>query len=300
MNYTRTQSLPPTLNTRLNEAGDRHISEVRMPIHQNCAKGKKDFQPKSSTDQPTPSVDMPFMTRLERDWEGLQLLSYDPTASSQTVQSSEIVRSFEQLGNIIEMKIADCLVPIEDDDNLQAALNSAENLLRIGTNRGWSPRSSAGCFCFCGHCVAARPKESRQVILERAARERPFKGRPSSIHRILAGYGRNDYQLGGQNAVSRTVDGASRCEYCKVKKIQCIIVDRDNFWRRNQCVACVKRKGKCSLDIAIKKTKRPRRREVLISAMDHTSADSPPSLLEDLVAAANSSPASPNAGAAPG
>ena len=206
-------------------------------------------------DQAALAAGLPVGIRLEPDSDGVWSFGCNSITGSETPPSPEIFRSPEQSCNSIEEKITDGFTGTHTEDNSRASSNDTENFVENTKNTGCSPHSSVECSCSCScrYCVAPRPKEPRHVILERAAREQLFKGKPSSMPRLLAGYGRNDYQLGGQSAVSRVVNGESRCEYCKIKKRKCIIVDRDAFWRRSQCVVCMERKGKCSLEIAIRK-----------------------------------------------
>ena len=236
------------------------ISKTWRSVRQDFAKAKIDLKSKLAMDQPAVSVGIPFEIRFERDSEGLRLFCCGPIIIPiETAPSPEILHSLEKLGSIFETKITDCLTRTEEEDDVWVSPNNLDDLMSGVKNKGCSPRLSAECSCSYQHCVVARPKEPQQVTLERVTKELLFKGRPSSIPRLLAAYGRKDLQLGGQSAVSRIVDGESRCEYCKTKKMQCIIVDRDGFWKRNQCVACAQRKGKCSLEIATRKIERRKR-----------------------------------------
>lgn len=255
MSPKRAQSLPPRLEIRSNQARDCRIAKPWKSLFQGGAAGRKNLSPKPVIEQPTVLAGSPLTIRFQIGPDGSLALCGDPLSGGQ-IRSSIIVDSLEQLGNIIEAKIRGCLPRTEEEDHILALPTNTGNFVNNARSTERSPHSFAECSCSCHHCLAARPTEPRQIILDRAARDRPYKGKPSSMPRLLAGYGRKEYQLRGQSAVSRIVDGESRCEYCKIKKTKCIIVDRDEFWKRNQCVACVQRKGKCSLELAIRKADR--------------------------------------------
>ena len=258
MGPKRAQSLPPRLNLRSRKVRDCCISKTWRPI-KDFASAKNQLRCKLAMDQVAIAAGLPLGIRLEPDLDGVWISLYDSTVGSEMPPSPEIFPSVEQSCKPIETNITDGSIGTQAEDSSRASSNSAEDFVENTKNSGCSPPSSVQCSLSCHHCLAARAKEPRHVVLERAARERPFKGKPSSMPRLLAGYGRNDYQLGGKSAISRIVVGESRCEYCKTKKKKCIIVDRDAFWKRSQCVACVQRKGKCSLETAIRKTEPPKR-----------------------------------------
>lgn len=89
----------------------------------------------------------------------------------------------------------------------------------------------------------------RRAILDQACKDRPLgNGKPLPLNRLLAGYGRGEYPLGGQIAISHQLDDGSRCNQCQALQRGCIRVDGDKFWTRSQCVLCVERKTPCSLD----------------------------------------------------
>lgn len=49
-------------------------------------------------------------------------------------------------------------------------------------------------------------------------------------NRILAGYGRREFSLVGQLAVSHEVDEEPRCKKCQMANEACVTVEQDRFW----------------------------------------------------------------------
>ena len=91
----------------------------------------------------------------------------------------------------------------------------------------------------------------RRDILREAARKHSTSkdGKPLTEQKLLSLYGHQKIQLGDQTAVTREVDPEDACDECKFLKPsrRCVLVERDRFWKRGQCVECVQRKTACSL-----------------------------------------------------
>ena len=97
--------------------------------------------------------------------------------------------------------------------------------------------------------ISCEERTERKATLEQAAKDRPISNwnlRP--VNRLLAGYGRGEYPLGGQMALNSKIDDESRCNECKYQQWECRWVKRNIYWNRNQCVRCAERKTACSRD----------------------------------------------------
>lgn len=224
--------------------------KLDTPAWPTCIEVKDDSHPQIFSDQCPTVADSPHLVQ-----DPLLPFSPSPTVHQSSL-SPQCLDSFQQFVGFLETEILGCVVPSERRKKLRTVLECAETLASIGGEKGWIPQLSTDCSFPCQHCCIARPKEPRQVILDRAAKERIVKGKPSSMSRLLAGYGRKEYPLGGQLATTSVLEGDSRCDSCKAKNTPCVIVERDKSWKRNQCVVCVQRKRKCSLDTARQKRER--------------------------------------------
>ena len=258
MGSKRARSLPPRLEIHSRKVGDCYISKIWRPTCRDFASAKNQLRCKLAIDQIAIAAGLPWGIGKGPNSDGVSMLCWDSIAGSQISPSPKITPSLEERFNSIETQTMDVPNAIEVDDSSRASSISAEASVEDTKTSGWSHPSSVECSLSCYHCHAAKPKESRRVVLEQEARKRPHKGKPSSMSRLLAGYGRNDFKIGGKSAISRVMVGESRCEHCKAKKLKCVEVKKDPIWNRNQCVACVQRKGKCSLETAVRRTAWPK------------------------------------------
>ena len=141
---------------------------------------------------------------------------------------------------------------------IRPLLEAANGLGRLGVVRGVVPCEAPGCSAPCKHGMVGvlRPRREEQAlcreIINRTARDlsKSKTGKPLSTAKVLAAYGRNEIDLGGQKATSSRKDEESACEECKRYGKVCLIVTIDRFWKRKQCVECTQLKKSCSIDRA--------------------------------------------------
>ena len=67
-----------------------------------------------------------------------------------------------------------------------------------------------------------REQAELKAIVEQAAKDRRVtNGRLLLMNRLLAGYGRGEYPLGGQTALNSKMNDESRCNECKYQQWEC-------------------------------------------------------------------------------
>ena len=92
----------------------------------------------------------------------------------------------------------------------------------FGMREGYIPRTKTSCpyhGSAMTHPSRAEAAE-REAILDQACKDRPLgNGKSLPLNRLLADYGREEFPIGGQRAVSHKLDHASRCEQCRALQL---------------------------------------------------------------------------------
>ena len=130
MNHRRTQSIPPNLI-----GGYRVYKKQRFPF-QDRAKGRNDIVMERPMAQVLIPVSTPSASCADRTPESSRRPFHDFVSPGQATLSPEILLFLKRFYKMVETKITDCVTPPKDDDSIRAALNSAENLLRICIRKG--------------------------------------------------------------------------------------------------------------------------------------------------------------------
>lgn len=200
------------------------------------------------SDHVDPSREVSSLLLSDTSFNGAAPSVSEPVSQNGKDSSPETLSSFD-IANVMNAPI-----PRETDTVFRPLFENAERIVRIGIHAGWNPSICIPCSCSSKHHPPAHhlnrtEAAERKAILDQACKNRPLgSGKPLPLNRLLAGYGRQEYPLGDQMAVSHKLDDSTRCEQCRALQMQCVFVDEDRFWNRGQCVLCVQRKTPCSLD----------------------------------------------------
>lgn len=192
--------------------------------------------------------------------------SLDTSRNSKTSNGSRLnadpVSSFGQAFQYLQTTLTHFFNDRNTDQDGQSLFEAADAVARIGEDRGLLSAPASQCTCSpkheCGPASRSKREEQaiRKGILERAAKEHS-KGKVWTQHRVLAAYGRQEIELDGQKATIEDMGRHSWCTECEGGRRHCILVEKDRFWSRGQCVECVQRKISCSLDKFGSKRKKP-------------------------------------------
>lgn len=188
-------------------------------------------------------------------------------ASSGSSPNPDSLLSLTQALHCLGAALTDCPNNPTTYQDMRSALEAAEAVVGIGREKGWLPRPPVECTCSQKHECGPAPRSKREEqairkgILDRAAKEHSDSrnGKFWTQQRTLAAYGRQEIELDGQKATIQDMGRESWCTECEAGRRHCILVEKDRFWHRGQCVECVQRKTSCSLDKFGAKRERPER-----------------------------------------
>ena len=182
-----------------------------------------------------------------------------PAPSSRRSYVSEVMFSFMYTSSFIKANITDFSSFAEPAEGIRAIFETSKELYEIGVREGWIACAGPECSCARKQSSSSEARTRREDLAQRKAilaevtKSQPLRnGKLPPLNKILASYGRQEHPIGGQMAISNRLDESSMCEQCRTLKLDCIVVKRDRWWNRSQCVSCVQRKTSCSLDVMYK------------------------------------------------
>lgn len=178
-----------------------------------------------------------------------QLGSDSQRTMTQLVSDSQ--RTVARLVSDSQRTLAELLSDLNRGRGEKPMYEEISALARVKGDRVLHPAATfLQCRCSPRHkCVSTTREQQaiRKRVLEQAAKDHST-GKTWTTEHVLAAYGSHEIKLDGQEAVTADIGRDSWCTECQKRCTQCIWVERDRFWNRNQCVACVRRKVSCSLD----------------------------------------------------
>ena len=204
MSPHRSQSLPPKFDIRHRTpvVRDDCISKATMRFtRKNRARTKNRFRFKLPID-PTTGIDihLPLRARLEPEPDGLWLSVCNSTTATSISPSLERWTTAEPYCDSIERGIPEGFVGCDVENNPRVSSDSTEGSVGRRTNNAiFNPTMPDECSLSYHHCYLSTTKSPRYDILSRELQGRVHNGKPFSIARLLAGYGRNDYAACGES-----------------------------------------------------------------------------------------------------
>ena len=253
---------------------------VPLSIDLSTAKGSRVFKPyrSSSSDLPDRQSNRgpwgDLLKRIDHHEREGQLAEHDISSTNSIAETRSAVKAPDYASNpespafhILFLEMCQALedyingIPINSNPHISIlhSLNAAVKLGRLGIDRGLIPCALPECTAPCRHHMRGPglPRREAQAlckeIINQTARafSRSKVGKPLTHEQVLDGYARREFGLDGQMAKSTQMDSDSACEECKSHSKVCIVVALDRFWRRRQCVECMRMKRSCSMNRAI-------------------------------------------------
>ncbi len=247
----RSQSLPPSYNltgtkSRIAKPPPRNAGTQYRSSRHRSLRSWEDIVD-SISEQTEPRSATPDSVCASNSVDTLS----NSKASNGLIPNADPRSSFIKSLQCLQKALTQFLSDVDADQDEKSVSEAIGASARVGEDRVLHPTATfLQCRCSPRHkCVSTTREQQaiRKRVLERAAKEHST-GKTWTTEHVLAAYGSHEIKLDGQEAVTADIGRDSWCTECQKRCTQCIWVERDRFWNRNQCVGCVRRKVSCSLD----------------------------------------------------